>query len=280
MIRKIIYLGVLLFLFINVFHPTSTYAAEPDESWEEHKDTHFIIKYDPDIPSKYIREFSRKCERYYSLIADRLGFNRFDFWLWDDRARVFVYKSKEDYLEDTSRPAWSGGSVEVKTKTINTFYGRKDFFETTLPHEMAHIILREFIGDKVDTPLWFDEGVACANEDNSYLKYLLVAKGFMSKGFAMKISEMEMINSGDELIVPLIFYSTAASLVIYLLEEYNIKDFSRFCTELKEKRDFYKAMKKVYHIKNADDLDEKFTAFLKRKTYREIEATKDYNVEW
>ena len=137
--------------------------------WKEAKSEHFIISYRSGIPVDYVKEFTRKCERYYVLVTNRLGFNRFDFWLWEKRTKIFIYKTRADYLKATGRPGWSGSSVHVKKRFINTFYFEKGFFDTILPHELTHIILREFIGFKTEAPLWFDEGVASANEKDGYL---------------------------------------------------------------------------------------------------------------
>ncbi|MBL7157554.1 MAG: hypothetical protein ISS92_05290 [Candidatus Omnitrophica bacterium] len=280
--RFILYLSVLSLLFVSVRNMPAfcSFHKQAKNEWVEHKSDHFLIYYKDSISPSYIKQFTRKCEQYYDVITERLGFNRFDFWLWEDRAKIFLYSTHKEYVRDAQRPTWSGGLVHVRKKTISTFYGKKDFFDTTLPHELAHIILREFIGMRTRAPLWFDEGVACVNEKDSPRKYLLRAKKLVDRDITMTVPEMEKITSSDELIIPSVFYSMAASLMIFLLEDYKKKLFVKFCKELKEKNNFYKAMKKVYGIENAEVLNTKFLAFLKSGKYNSIMKKKSYSVKW
>jgi len=261
--------------------PSFAYQNKPlKKDWDEHKNTHFIIYYHEDVPITYIREFSKRCEKYYDVITDRLGFNRFDFWLWENRAKIYIYKSKENYTRDTQRPFWSGGSVQIKKKIVSTFYGKEDFFVTMLPHELSHIMLREVIGHKASVPLWFDEGVACANEKDSYLKYFVKAKIFTERNVSMTVSELERIADSTELIVPSVFYAVSAALVIFLLEDYKKEKFVEFCKALGDRVKFYEAMEKSYDIKNPEELNDKFLLFLKNKKHEDIVNSNDYNVDW
>ncbi|RKY41511.1 MAG: hypothetical protein DRP85_06120 [Candidatus Makaraimicrobium thalassicum] len=256
-----------------------SHAGMPKGEWEEHRSAHFILYYHPDIPDKYIREFTGKCERYYRLITDRLGFNRFDFWLWENRAKVFVYKTKEEYIKNTGRAEWSGASVRIKKKFISTFYFEGDFFDVILPHELGHIVLREFIGLKTEAPLWFDEGVACANEKDSLLRYFLITKGLVEQGLYLKVPNLEKIAAG-EIVVPNIFYPTAASLVMFLLEEYGKKRFVGFCKEMRDGKTFYGAMDKAYGIEDAEELNERFIVYMTNKSYEDIVERENFNVKW
>jgi len=273
--------AVFLTLTVTVSPALSGFLDEklPEGEWRRRKDTHFIVYYHPSIPRKYIRDFTRKCEGYYDVLTERLGFNRFDFWLWEDRAKIFVYKTREEYIEGTGRPQWSGASVNIKLKRINTFYFDEDFFDVLLPHELTHIVLREFIGMDTKVPLWFDEGVACMNEKESYTKYLLVAKGFAGKKLYIPVPKLENLTSERNVIFASVFYSTAASLLMYLIEEYKKDNFTRFLKELRDGRDFYKAMDHVYGIRDAGELDKRFLKFLKRKSYRNIVENKDFVIE-
>lgn len=252
---------------------------ERDDGWIKYKSDHFIICYHQGLSDEYVKDFSRKCEDYYYLITKRLGFNRYDFWLWEDRTKIYIFKTKEDYIKTTNRPMWSGGSVHIKTKEINTFYSEINFFDGLLPHELAHIILREFIGLKARVPLWFEEGVACANEQESYLKYLLVTKGFVEKGLYLSIVDMDKI-TGKDIRVASIFYGTSASIIIYLLEEYKSESFVEFCRGLRDGLGFYEAMGKIYGIKNAEELNTKFLEFMKSQRYEEIATRDSLEAEW
>lgn len=258
-------LVLLTTLFVFICANSYPRAGAEEHGWQEYKSGHFVIYYHKEIPLEYIKEFSQKCERYYSVITGRLGFVRFNFWLWENRAKIFVYNTREDYAAETNRPEYSGASAHVKKKFIDTFYFEKGFFDNVLPHELSHIILREFIGTETKAPLWFDEGVACANEKSSPAKYLAPVKKLSEEGKFVSVSEMENTDQPAWL-----FYSTSASLVIFMLDTYNKNRFTEFCRELRDGKAFYAAMERVYGIKNDFKLTERFLAYLASKSNEEI----------
>ena len=124
-IRRVSIIILILSTF-TCFCLVSTYTLKPE--WNEYKSDHFIIHYHPGIPNKYIREFTRKCERYYHLLTERLGLRRFDYWTWEDRARIFIYESRQEYTKDRGRPERSMASVRIRKKFIDTFYFEENFF--------------------------------------------------------------------------------------------------------------------------------------------------------
>ncbi len=129
----------ILFLLI-IFLCCAVLEAAP-EDWQISKSTHFIVYYRK-APKDFIMQVIEKSEDYYNKITDDLGFRRYNFWLWDNRAKIYVYDNAQDYQVGSSQPAWSSGSVAAKVKIIQTFPGAKEFFATILPHELGHIIFR------------------------------------------------------------------------------------------------------------------------------------------
>lgn len=267
---SVVLIAVLALLFLTA--PCFAYNGKGRVRWQEHKSDHFIIYYNPDIPSKYVREFTRKCEKYYHEIADRLGFRRFDYWSWDNRGRIFIYGSREAYTKDRGRPHWSAASTQPKKKTIATYYFAEDFFNTILPHELTHIILREYIGYNSKVPLWFEEGVACANEDKYTDEYLLKVRELLDQKIYLSVDNLDKINSTKVLNMatrtdeefPWIFYSTSAALVMFLQEEYGRSNFIKLYRYLRDANTFYGAINKAYHIRNKEELNNKFLSFLQQ----------------
>ncbi|NQS99740.1 MAG: hypothetical protein HQ595_01540 [Candidatus Omnitrophica bacterium] len=270
---------LLSLILFNLIALTLADAYQLESDWNEYKSEHFIIRYHSSIPNRYIREFTRTCERYYRLIAERLGFKRFDFWSWENRGRIFVYGSREEYLAGSGQAKWSAASVHVQQKLISTYYFAEDFFDQYLPHELSHIVLREFVGARVKLPLWFEEGVPSANEDNCYLRYLLVAKGLVEKSEFIPVAQLEAMGRAA-LKKHQLFYATSASIVIFLLEDYSTDNFVRLCRSLRDGSSFYGAMNKAYRIRDAEDLNNKFLAYLNKKSYEDIATAQNQSVNW
>jgi hypothetical protein len=81
-------------------------------------------------------------EEYYRSITNELGFTRFNNWLWEDRASIYIYDDSQEYIAATKQPSWSAGLAAYREKKITTYLADAGFFDTLLPHELGHIIFR------------------------------------------------------------------------------------------------------------------------------------------
>ncbi|MFH1798445.1 MAG: hypothetical protein ABH844_03775 [Candidatus Omnitrophota bacterium] len=285
--KKVVSILIGVLLTAGIMYPACSSAQMasgakgqmPEGDWREHKRAHFIVYYHPGISENYVRAFAGKCENYYRSITHRLGFERFNFWLWDNRAKIFLYRTKEDYLGSTGRAAWSGASVNIKKKWISTFYFESDFFDVILPHELSHIILREFIGLETKTPLWFDEGTACANEEDSLKRYFFTAKKLVEKGYYNSVAQISGISTAESA-TPSVFYPVSAAVVIYLLEIYGRGRFEMFCRNLRDGEPFTLSLGKIYRIRGTEDLNKKLLSYLDSKSYLEIRTGKGFKNKW
>ncbi|MFA5275899.1 MAG: hypothetical protein WC417_03295 [Candidatus Omnitrophota bacterium] len=104
-------------LFTSFLILTSAYAQA--EKWNDSKSTHFIVYY-KNTSEDFINRLSGYAEDYYSKIADNLGLTRFNFWLWDNRAKIYVYDNAADYHTSTNQPQWASGGAYIAQKTIQT----------------------------------------------------------------------------------------------------------------------------------------------------------------
>ncbi|MBU1906154.1 MAG: hypothetical protein KJ923_04060 [Candidatus Omnitrophica bacterium] len=239
--------------------------AEPEvttELWNTKKSQHFIIYYQ-EAENSYIQKLSNTAERYYNSILDDLGYRRFDFWTWDNRAKIFLYKDADHYNPDFQREGWSGGSVHVPSRTIKTYIGQEGFFDSMLPHEMAHIIFREFIGENRTLPLWIDEGVACSQEKSILKARIITAHNLIKEGAHVDLEKFSKIK-GSLPISPQIFYSQAASLIVFLLEQYGGDQFFEFSRQVRDGKQWLAALESVYRFRDLKDLEEKWKNYMLR----------------
>lgn len=91
-----------------------------EEGWRELKSSHFIIYYD-EAPRGFVDNVQEAAERYYTEILEDLGFQRYKVWSFDDRAKIYIYNDKNDYVEKGQMSGWSHGSAQSRTKEIRTF---------------------------------------------------------------------------------------------------------------------------------------------------------------
>ena len=235
-------------------------------NWNISKSTHFIIYY-KEAPQRVVDQLIDKAEGYYNDIADNLGFRRYNFWLWDNRAKIYIYDDAETYQAATKQPAWSYGCANVQDKVISTFINSKVFFDTILPHEMGHIIFREFIGlDTAGIPVWLDEGIASYQEKriysmaNSFIKEAIEKRDFidledLSKMMPAALKEESQVN---------LFYAEAVGIIDFLVKKFGQDDFILFCQTLRDRGDLERAIKYVYPFRNIRELNEAWVEYLEK----------------
>jgi hypothetical protein len=236
---------------------TSNIFSQEAEDWNQSKSTHFVIYY-RNAPGDFIPRLSEQAEGYYDSIADELGFRRFDFWLWDNRASIFVYDNADAFKAATGQPEWAMGDALPKQKSIRTFVDAKSFFESTLPHEMSHIIFREFVGfNNPAVPLWLDEGVASYYQKSKYYGVNQMLKSAAEKNMLMGIEELSSfkditLESKDR---AKIFYAQSFSIVDFLFRSFGRDAFVLFCQHLRDDQDINRALARAYSLDGTKELD-------------------------
>ncbi|MCM8796962.1 MAG: peptidase MA family metallohydrolase [Candidatus Omnitrophica bacterium] len=261
-------------LFLFIFFLVCGIIAQAEE-WDTLKSTHFVVYYKK-APEDFVKKISDRAEELYNKITADLGFNRFDFWLWDNRAKIYIYDDAVQFQTTTGNPAWVGGVAIPKLKTIATFYYAKntdyspqvslpDFLNQGLPHEMTHIIFREFVGfSNTAIPLWLEEGVASYQEKDKYdkvyalLKYWRSEKRFMD---LKKLSQFSALSGIDDKTAG-VFYAEAFTVVDFLMKEFGRDRFVLFCQNLRDKKNFEQALVSTYSLRDIGELDSAWQRYL------------------
>jgi hypothetical protein len=172
----------------------------------------------------------QSAEQYYVEITKNLGFTRYKGWTWDDRVTIYIYDDSEDYVTNGKQAGWSHGVASPRDRVIRTFPSAHGFFDSTLPHELGHIIFREFIGFKAEVPAWFEEGVAMYQEKAKRWGAHDTVRAAIKDGTFKSLNELSLTPlrySADNQSVNL-FYAESASVVNFLITEYGQQRCVRF----------------------------------------------------
>jgi hypothetical protein len=209
-------------------------------AWQEKTSDHFQVFYLED--RVFASEISQTAERLYSSINSELGFDRavkkyhLSFWLWNDRCKIYLYPTRREYILATGAPAWSAGFVRYRERVIHSYEGSGTFLESTLPHELAHILFREFVGyDNPQVPRWLDEGVARYAEatDREASREEARQRLGVSGYFPFTVfQEAQPRALGPDSVR--IYYLQAESVVTFLIESYGSGRFVDFCSNLRD----------------------------------------------
>lgn len=255
--KKISLIFIILLLVINS-------AFSDSRKWQIRKSSHFIVHY-VDAPSDFIEEVVDEAEDYYREITYDLGFTRKDFWLWEDRAKIYIYEDAEDYYESSGQPNWSSGMAACREKIINTYPLASGFFDTLLPHELGHIIFREFVGFNADVPIWLDEGVACFQEKARRWGSSRIVKNAIKEDIFIPLDELSKVDLRsiqDKDLIDLI-YAESASIVYFLIIRQGKHNFVKFCRALRDGKRLEEAIRSAYiKYNNLKELNDAWVRYL------------------
>ncbi len=234
----------------------------------ELKGTHFVVYFTSD--KNFAKEVLSRAEKYYNTVADNLGYARYSqFWQWDNRVKIYIYPDRTSYLGSGSYPKWSEGMALYAEKTVLTFAGSRDFVNAILPHEITHLIFRDFVGTgQENIPLWLDEGVAQWEEPEKRaiikpaIKYIYEHSQLIPLETFMHMNVKEQKDEG----YVRNYYIQAMSLVDFLINKHGTDDFIHFCRNLRDGKDIEAALQFAYptSIRSVKDLEIEWIKYIEK----------------
>ncbi|MFH0986383.1 MAG: peptidase MA family metallohydrolase [Candidatus Omnitrophota bacterium] len=259
-VRDLFFCSWVLGVVLLVANPGNS-AAEA-ESWQEVKGENFEVFYLED--AAFAQEVLTWAERYYQGIASDLGYSRYDnFWQWENRAKIYLYRNHEEFLKATGKKPWIHGTAFYDKREILSYKWEKGFLEVLLPHELCHLIFRDFVGFKGEVPLWLDEGVAQWEETRKRKEILAAVKELIATKEYIPLRELTRISSGsdNDPVLSAKLYAQAASLVGFLIEQYGPSQFVLFCRQLRDGNNMDAALSFVYtdSVRDMETLEKKWS---------------------
>ena len=264
--------------------------AAGDIKWQEQRGSHFIVyftdagkkaggvdKSGKTVPGdRWAKNVLRKGEQYYKSIADDLGYPRHSkFWTWDNRVKIYIYPDHESFVKATGQPKWSKGLARYNEKEILSYRWAKEheFLDALLPHELGHLMFRDFIGFKGEAPLWLDEGVAQWQEPAKRKVIRQVMRKLLKEGRLLPLKKLSSIdhttlNSRMQTQAVHEFYIQSISLVEFMVTRHGKNRFTNFCRALRDGKTLDNALKSAYSpvILNIEDLEKRWIKHIGRVT--------------
>ncbi len=249
-----------------------TDIARADSEWKEIKGDHFIVMYLSD--ELHAKEVAHKAEGYYRKVADDIGYGRYSkFWSWENRVKIYIHPSKEAFQKATGQPAWSDGMAGImadSSKEIHTIAGTEGFLDGVLPHEITHLIFRDFVGMSRRVPLWMDEGVAQWEEAERRQMARYAIQDMVRRGDVMSIERLTQTdiryetNPSAERVAA--FYIQAISLVDFLITTYGAGSFTELCRNLRDGKSFEDSLRSAYRqsFETYDEMELRWRRYLQQ----------------
>ena len=182
---------------------------------------------------------------------------------------------------------------DYRNEQIVSYGWSKGFVESLLPHEMAHLIFRDFVGFKGEVPLWLDEGVAQWAEEAKRSDYKQLAKQYLRQNTLLSLEDMMRVDirnvkevdkvhvraifkkDGERLLLFIggeslvtLYYLEAVTLVGFLMDKYGSVSFVDFCRQLRDGKSLQDALGaaySTYSIRTLQDLEDRLIEHLEEE---------------
>ncbi len=274
----------LLYFFYFFACATASFAQD----WQKLSGDHFLVYFIQD--ESFAKEISYRAENYYVRIASDLGYPRYsEFWTWDKRVKIYIYPDRASYLKASNQPTWSQGMADYTNKQILSYAHSQELVDSILPHEIAHLIFRDFVGFKAAAPVWLDEGVAQWAELSKREIVKAVSKDLLASGSLFSVADMvnldiRRVAEGDTIqihsirdkegnrkllslngsIVVRTYYIEAVSLVEFLISRFGGTIFTDFCRQLRDGKSLEEALRFAYstRINSIEELEKLWLEYL------------------
>lgn len=223
--------------------------------WSQVRGKHFVV-FSQDGDQFYAKKTLIEAEKFYQKATSLLGRSVGPSWAGKERCAIRIYRDKSSYVSETGRPDWSNAASSYDAgKLIQVYKNGAKLFTDELPHEITHLIFREFLGNDLKVPLWLEEGLAMRLEEGirTVVMDQILTKAF-SQGALIPLREMMMPSkgvflspdpSGGQTQIAL-FYAQSYGLVNHLLYEFGESRFINLLEELKRGDDFEQALEKEF----------------------------------
>jgi len=241
-----------------------TLCRGTEAQWRVVKGKHFIVHHQD---GAFAASVLHKAEENYRRIAKDLGFVKYDdFWLWDKRVRIYIHGSRDEFTRATGAPKWAAGRAAYAERSISSYQDSWDFLNSVLPHELTHLIFRDFVGFEGEVPLWLDEGVAQWAERGQRKSRMQLAVKLLRRGRLLRLHDLtrmdiRSVEGGGRAVD---FYAQAMSVVGYLMVEHGADRFRRFCGQLRDGKSLDAALRFTYQdsVRSIGDLEQAWLKFL------------------
>ena len=241
-------------LFLFGLLPATASAADVKDPFFEVTSEHFRGRYTIASERDTVNGILRRAEEYYIAVARDIGYSRYeDFWTWERRVVIILYPDQYAFQRFTGSPAWSKGYASrdarvFRERTIVSYNGQENFFDEVLPHEIAHLMLWDYLHTPRAVPVWFEEGVAQLEEAGKTDQVQAALRPLVVQGKYIPLASLQaMTITGEQDNTKVsLFYAESLSIVVFLIQKYGMDPFYRLCRELRDGMSFELALARAY----------------------------------
>ena len=231
--------------------------AAVDDDWQVARSTHFNIRTRNATLTRLLAvEAEAFLERIRSLLLGPRAYpHKVDLYVWVNR---------EDFLAHAEAASqWSGAAfsfcvkdgVAVRRIDLTQLDESGRFaiamLDRTLPHELCHLLLREYFGD-APYPLFLNEGLAMMAEWQVDNGRLLLAAAALAGEAKIPLQALVAYQRAD-LANPAVFYAEAFSFTEFLHGSLTSGQFRAFLEQVKNGCGVIEALQRALYLPQSED---------------------------
>lgn len=183
---------------------------------------------------------------------------------WKFRCDIYLHGTAEEYAAATHKPSTLPGHSTVglagsKIETRRIFLHRDDaeLFPSTLPHEVAYVVLSDLFPDQ-PLPQWAIVGMAVALESpSSQARYTRALRKAIDEKKLIPLAQLLPMQDFPEAARITSFYAQSVCLVDYLVLSKGSEKLVLFLREL-PRRGLDGCLKRYYDVQNAQELQDRW----------------------
>ena len=217
------------------------------QTWFYLEGDHFIIEQnwkDEDFAKKLLTTAESDLER----ILARLDYEKPKaLWRGKNRITIVIFEREADFHQVGASPDWVAGYANYQAKTISSYKTSKGFFSSTIPHEIAHLVLYDLTETYGNVPRWLHEGFAISSEDELRSDLEAALKTSASQGKLLPLVLLTIVDpKQQDAGGAMIYYAESQAFVRFLIDRNGPKRFQNLILELAKGASFEEAVQKSY----------------------------------
>lgn len=242
--------------------PAGEYAAR--ERWIDLETPNCIVYYKNTESAKTV---AKRVEETLKQVTEQLQYTKLNWRR--QKCKVFVFDDGEAWTEFVKASGtsheWAAGFAYGALREVYMHAGEPDdMLNRVLPHELTHVIHREYAGDEdVYLPLWLLEGLACANQFAGKGHLLELARGAVGSPHFIQLGRLTALQNYPRQSGEIdLFYAESLTLVEFIIERFGHDGLVRLHKKLRSTDEFDKLVKRAFRMK-VDEFEREWLAFIR-----------------
>ena len=254
-------------LFVKAKGDSLFAEAAAIEKWKILETDNFIIYYRNSV---FAKEAAKVIEKVFKQVVEELDLKNVS-WR-NSKCRIFLFDNNDTWTKFKKSTGlvteWAAAFAVPGEREIygNASQGKR-LLQSTLPHELTHLIHGEYLDGRSIAPLWLSEGLAVHHQFDTKLMYYKIVQKYIDEGSSIPLEKLTSLKKYPQTDVHY-FYAASMTFVEFIIEQYGSDVFTRLNRYVKQRRGSEIEFKKIcsrFLKARPEDIEKKWKEFVIKK---------------